>query len=251
MDAAAAVERQPGQIAVAGQPDLLRGHRRLPSEKEIFLKTGTGTRYIRLTVPTQIVALGRPRRSWSAGPSSPSPSSPSTPSAPARCATGPSASARSTRPDRRDGGRARHPRRRGAPRQGPLHRRDGRGLRDAGPAPRLRGATARSSRPGSIPSTPRSAAPWPSARQPAPRPRRSSPATRPRRPSPATTPCGVEETTASLDLVSDVLARTAVERDAIAAVAAEARAHVDDLILEQRLVAEKNDRIFAPASRRR
>ena len=54
----------------------------------------------------------------------------------------------------------------------------------------------------------------------------------------------LEEATASLELLADVLARTAVERDAIAAVAAESRAHVDDLILDQKLAAEKNDRIF-------
>ena len=54
----------------------------------------------------------------------------------------------------------------------------------------------------------------------------------------------LEETTAALAMISDVLARTAVERDTIATVAAEARAHVDDLILEQKLAAEKNDRIF-------
>lgn len=54
----------------------------------------------------------------------------------------------------------------------------------------------------------------------------------------------LEETTAALELLSDVLARTAVERDAIAAVAAESRAHVDDLILDHQLAAEKNDRIF-------
>jgi murein DD-endopeptidase MepM/ murein hydrolase activator NlpD len=54
----------------------------------------------------------------------------------------------------------------------------------------------------------------------------------------------LQEATAALAMVSDVLARTAVERDAIATIAAEARAHVDDLILEQQLVAEKNDRIF-------
>ena len=54
----------------------------------------------------------------------------------------------------------------------------------------------------------------------------------------------LEETTAALELLTDVLARTAVERDAVAAVAAESRAHVDDLILDQKLAAEKNDRIF-------
>jgi murein DD-endopeptidase MepM/ murein hydrolase activator NlpD len=54
----------------------------------------------------------------------------------------------------------------------------------------------------------------------------------------------LEEMTASLALMADVLARTAVERDAIASIAGEARAHVDDLILEHKLQAEKNDRIF-------
>lgn len=53
------------------------------------------------------------------------------------------------------------------------------------------------------------------------------------------------ETSAALDMLSDVLARTAIERDAIAEVAAQSRAHVEDLILDQKLEAEKNDRIFA------
>lgn len=52
------------------------------------------------------------------------------------------------------------------------------------------------------------------------------------------------EISAALDVMSDVLSRTAVERDSIADVAAEAQAHIDDLIFEQRLSAEKNDRIF-------
>jgi murein DD-endopeptidase MepM/ murein hydrolase activator NlpD len=54
----------------------------------------------------------------------------------------------------------------------------------------------------------------------------------------------LEETTAALELLSDALSRTAVERDAIAGVAAESRAHIDDLVLDQKLAAEKNDRIF-------
>lgn len=52
------------------------------------------------------------------------------------------------------------------------------------------------------------------------------------------------EISAALDVMSDVLSRTAVERDSIADLAAEAQAHIDDLIFEQRLSAEKNDRIF-------
>jgi murein DD-endopeptidase MepM/ murein hydrolase activator NlpD len=52
------------------------------------------------------------------------------------------------------------------------------------------------------------------------------------------------EATASLELMSDALTRTAIERDTIATIAAEARAHVDDLILEQKLTTEKNNRIF-------
>ena len=54
----------------------------------------------------------------------------------------------------------------------------------------------------------------------------------------------LSETLAALDMMSDVLARTAVERDTIATVAAESRAHVEDLLFEEKLAAERNDRIF-------
>ncbi len=54
----------------------------------------------------------------------------------------------------------------------------------------------------------------------------------------------LEEAEEALALLSDVLARTAAERDAIATIASEARAHVDDLVLEHKLQAERNDRIF-------
>ncbi len=54
----------------------------------------------------------------------------------------------------------------------------------------------------------------------------------------------LEEAQESLALLSDVLARTAAERDAIATMAAEARSHIDGLVLEQKLQTEKNDRIF-------
>ena len=48
----------------------------------------------------------------------------------------------------------------------------------------------------------------------------------------------------TLDILAGALTRTAAERDTLAGLAAENEAHVEDLILEAQLTAEKNARIF-------
>ena len=53
------------------------------------------------------------------------------------------------------------------------------------------------------------------------------------------------EAEGAVDVLAAALSRTAVERDALAGVAAESQTHVDDLILDAQLTAERNDRVFA------
>ena len=55
----------------------------------------------------------------------------------------------------------------------------------------------------------------------------------------------LEQAQDTLDLLALTLTRTAVERDALAGLAAESQAQVDDLILEAQLTDERNDRIFS------